>query len=657
MAKLGEAYVRVRADLEPFGKDLDRGLKTLTDKFEKSLNRKFGKAIGTDMGSGVRDGLRESSKGLGDEIDKGLRVRGGGSRSRGRRAGKDFGDGYGEGLAGTIKRISGLFITAIEDGFSSLPPQVKGVIGAALITAIVPAGAFLTAAIGSAVIAGTAGVGIALATQFQEVEDRWGVFLDRIRTQAVRAAEPFAGEIVATLDFFEDELKRLDPQLRTLFANAAKYVEPFARGTAAAIDGIISGINDGIAAAQFADLAAAFELGIGNLGAQLGDALYEILSNPNLDDALFDLLIVLGDLVEFSGDFLSFTLDAYQALRDIGSAAAWVVDTLYDFLRVLDGITSTDPGDWSDRVSERWNDLTRQFTTGGEEIVMVAGKINKANRVWRDSTGATIKITEEQEKALKELNKEIEANLRLTNDVISTQISYQDAIAQTTADIKENGRSLNLKDEIGRRNAKNIQNEINALREQVKAQIESGEITNEQGQKFYDQEIARIRGRFNGNKTLLAQFDELFGKLAALQAVPPVPDKFGPFRAALGPIIAALGAIAEKQRQIREQGLPSTNNKSGVGPGQQKYADGGFITEPTNAIMGENYKEEVVLPLTNTRRSMQLLSQSPLAGMLGGSTNVAVYIGNEQLASRQYKVAQGVSRQNARTLSQTPRMV
>lgn len=655
MAKLGEAYVRIRADLGPFAKDLDKGLKTITDKFERSLNRKFGQAIGKDMGSGVRDGLRESSIGINAELDKGLNVPAN-NRRRGRKAGQDFGDGYGDGIFGTIKRVSGLFITALEDGFSSLPPQVKGVVGAALVAAIVPAGAFLSAAVGAAVIAGTVGIGVALATQFTEVENEWGTFVTRLRERAVKEAEPFAGQTIAALDLFDKKLDELDPKISSLFSNASRYVEPFARGAAAAVDGFVTGLDRGIANADFSRLSGVIETGLGDIGVQLGETFETLLSNPDLSVSLEDLLQVVEDLVYVGGEFLNWTVSAYSTLKDIGQVVGGVADGFGDFAKVLASLTQGADEDGFAELENSWNELLNHFGAG-DEVRIGMRRIDNTQREWNDTTSATIKLTKEQEKALAELNKQLAAELRLTNDVIGTQIDYQAAIDQTTADLKENGRTLDIRNEKGRENATNVQREINSLRDQITAQLESGKLTEDQARTFYNNEIARIRARFNGNKTVLAQFDELFGKLTTLNGIPPVQNKVGPLAAALGPLLTALGQVQARLNSIRQTSLPSYSNKSGVGPGQQKYAEGGFITEPTNALMGENYREEVVLPLTNTRRSMQLLSRSPLAGMLGGSSNVAVYIGNEQLATRQFKVAQGVNRQAARTLSQTPRMV
>lgn len=655
MAKLGEAYVRVRADLEPFGKDLDRGLKTITDKFEKALNRQFGKNLGGNVGKGISEGFGDATKDIGNDLGKRLRVPAN-NRRVGRQAGKEFGDGYGEGVLGGLKRIAGLTITALEDGFSSLPPQVKGVVGAALIAALVPAGAFAGAALGAAIIGGTVGIGIALSSQFQEVEDRFLIFAERLRQRAVDEARPFAGEVIASLDFFDTELDRLDPKIRDVFANAARYVEPFSRGVAGAVDGLVTGLDEGFKNADFENLSNSIEAGLTEIGVVTGEAVDKILSNPNLAESLDDLLETLGDLVEVGGAFLDWSISAWSSFKQGVSVVGDFFGALTDVANLIGQISK--PGDnFGERVGDSWDQLVYRFTGGGDAVVKQFGWIDQANRAWNNTTSETIKKTEEQEKAIKELNAALEAQKRLVNDLIGTQIDYQAAIDQTIDDFKEYGTSLDLGNEKGRRNAENIQRQINALQDQVKAQVEAGELTDAEAQKFYDREIARLRSEFKARGGNLKQFDELFAKLIALQTAPPVPNKLGPFAAALAPIVKALREIEARAQAIREQGLPSTHNKSGVGPGQQKYAAGGFINEPTNAIMGENYKPEVVLPLTDTRRSLQLLSRSSLAGMLGGGTNVAVYIGNEQLDARMFSVAQTSNKATARAVSQTPRMV
>lgn len=655
MAKLGEAYVRIRGDLEPLGKDVDRGLKTMSERIEKGLNKKFGQTIGKNIGGGIRDGLRETAADIGDEFGERLSIPAN-NRRVGRKAGQDFGDGYGEGIFGSLKRIAGLTITALEDGFSSLPPQVKGVVGAALIAALVPAGALAGAALAGAIVGGTVGIGVALASQFSEVESEFQYFTDRLRKRAVRSAEPFAGEVIASLDFFDRRLDQLDPKIRSLFSNAARYVEPLTRGLAGATEGLINGLEEGFANADFDGISLSLEQGLTNLGDTLGDQLGSILANPDTPEAIADLVETVEDLVYIGGEFIDWTVTAWSALKqgvevvdDFGAAIGSIVKLITEVTSVGDN--------WSARVAKQWDDVVFRWTDGEDQVHAVFGNIKEEYRGWNNESTATIKLTEEQIKAQKELNKVLDDQVELVNDIISSQISYQAAIDETIAGFKEYGTSLKLADEDGRRNAENIQNQINALNEQVKSQVEAGQLTDAEAKKFYDREIARLRSEFKERGGNLKQFDELFAKLIQLQQAPLVPNKLGPFAAALAPIVKALREIDARTQAIREQGLPSTHNRSGVGPGQQKYADGGFITRPTNAIMGENYREEVVLPLTDTRRSLQLLGQSRLAGMLGGGTSVAVYIGDEQLNSRMYRVASASNRATARKVSQTPRMV
>lgn len=655
MAKLGEAYVRVRADLEPFGKDLDRGLKQITDRFEKNLNRDFGKKLGGNVGKGISEGFSDSTKTIGADLGKRLRVPANNKRI-GRKAGQDFGDGYGEGIFGTLKRVAGLSITALEDGFSSLPPQVKGVVGAALIAALVPAGALAGAALAGAVITGVAGIGIALSSQFEEVESQFLYFVERLRQRGARSAEPFAGEVIAALRYFDRQLEELDPKVRSLFANAARYVEPLSEGIAGFTNGLVTGLEEGLSKANFDAISGELVSGLTDLGDTLGDQLGSIIANPDTAESIGDLIELVEDAVYVGGEFIDWAITAWSATKKAAEAVDDMGAAIGSIVKLISEATSV--GDnWAKRVGEQWDDVVFRWTDGEDKLEGVFGKINTANGVWNNTTTTTIKQTEEQIKAQKELNKILEDQVDQVNDIIGSQIDYQAAIDETIADFKEYGTSLKLADEDGRRNAKNIQDQINALNEQVKSRVAAGQLSEAEGKKLYDREIARLRAEFAARKGNLKLFDELFAKLIELQQAPLVPNKLGPFAAALAPIVKALREIDARTQAIREQGLPSTHNKSGVGPGQQKYADGGFITRPTNAIMGENYRPEVVLPLTDTRRSMKLLAQSSLAGMLGGSPNVNVFIGNEQLNSRMYKVAEASNRATARTVSQTPRMV
>jgi hypothetical protein len=82
------------------------------------------------------------------------------------------------------------------------------------------------------------------------------------------------------------------------------------------------------------------------------------------------------------------------------------------------------------------------------------------------------------------------------------------------------------------------------------------------------------------------------------------------------------------------------------------YASGGIISQDQLAQLHAN---EVVIPLTNQGRAMELAQQSGLMDMLAPQTSVAVYIGDERLDARiDYRVATN-NKVQARTLSNGPR--
>lgn len=653
MPKLGEAYIRVRADLEPFGKDLDRGLKVITDKFATTLNRNLGRNIGKEVGSGTREGLSESAKGIGAELDKALNVPA--NRQRGRRAGRTLADGIGEGMAevGPVKRALANFISALEDGFSALPVEIKAVVGGAVAAALIPAAGFLSAGIAAATIAGVATIGVALSSQFQEVEDRFTTFVQDLRLRGVRAAEPFAGEVIDSLDMFDQRLDELDPKIKNLFSNASKYVDPFAKGIAGAVDGLVDGLDRGFAEAEFTQLAEALETGLTDVGVAVGDVFGDILAHPDLDVALRDLLDATESTVIIFGDLATAALDVWNGVHDVGEAVVYTVNNMVDFVDLLDALTSAPGPQYISDLEDAWG----QLTGTGDDVIKVGKEIVQVQEVSNASTLRTIKLTEEQEKALEDLNKQLNEELKLTNDVISTNLNYREAIDETIAGFKEYGTSLAFGKEEGRENIENIQAQINKLKEFTDRQIESGQMTEEQARKYYNNEIARLREEFRQRGGNLKQFDDIFAALIKLQGAPVVPEKFGGWGSTLSAIGRAMADILAKHKQISNLPKVSPPYVSGSSGQQKYYAAGGFVNEPTNAILGEGYRDEVVLPLTQPQRSMQLLSQSSLAGMLGGGTNVAVYIGNEQLDAKVYRVASGMSRASARTLAQSPRMV
>jgi hypothetical protein len=96
----------------------------------------------------------------------------------------------------------------------------------------------------------------------------------------------------------------------------------------------------------------------------------------------------------------------------------------------------------------------------------------------------------------------------------------------------------------------------------------------------------------------------------------------------------------------------------GVGTGRptgvvgRPFAEGGVISRPTFALMGEGYRPEAVIPLTNPQRAQEIADQTGLSSMIsnGGDTFI-FYLGEEQVYARMVRVANGVMDSAGRSLA------
>lgn len=652
MAKLGEAYIRVRADLEPFEKDLDRSVKRITDRLEKSLDKSLGKKIGTNIGGGAREGIAESLKGMDSELDKTLNVP---ANRAGRNAGKRFKKGFGDELEDSqdvVTKSLAVLISALEDGFSALPAQAKAAVGGVLLAALVPAAAAAGAAAGTALVAAVAAGGTALAFQFEAVEIRGQTFVDDLRYRLVRSANAFGHAAIAAMDLFETRLEELDPVLRNLFDEASKYVLPFVDGTTRAISGVVQGLSDGLAAANFEDWAEQIVNLFDSVGYAVGEAFYVLLSNENLPQALSDLTELLSDLVIAGGEFLSWALDAWAAIRPVVSVVYEAVEVVVDLVDALVSLTQT--GRDAKEIIGEFGQIFNSSLT--EKSIRPIGTARIAMGDFTTATELALKATDEETKKLDEMRRAFDLLTKATHDAIGSETDYRRSIIDTKKHLDEHGASLNKNKEHGLDLIDLYDRQITKLGEFVRAQVDAGKMTNEEAQKYYDKEIARIRKEFKDRGGNIKQFDELFAKYTELAGLPPIPPKTAGLLYATNLANTAVQNLINNLK-IADQ-VADIDGNIKVPGGTQQFASGGFVTEPTSAILGENYRPELVLPLTQPNRSMSLLAQSPLSGALG-SSNMTVYavFDGEPFQARMVKTANAVNRKAARTINHVPRRV
>jgi hypothetical protein len=635
--KLGEAYVNIRADLRPYVRDLNAGLRATTAAFEKQLNKELGRRFGKEISTGARESLVAGAKETAKQVEKELGGLGGGSGGNTRlRAGlrrstkvgllEGFTDALGSG-AKLFTFIASALASALDDGISALPVQVKAALVAGVLAASPAILAGLTALINSAVAIGVAGIGIALASQLTPVSDTFEKVVDKARDALAASAGPLIQPLVngmnAFLAFVE---QRIAPRLQVLFAEIAPGLETVLLAITATVDRLFTTLSTrGVRIDGILDAVAD---SVVILGAALSESLKLLLdSGTDGENALRDLAMAAGGLLVIFSAFLRVTTEVYGRLRDI---ALLLSGDLQGFIM---------------------SQINREIESTGDAAKGAA-----------DDFSAWVSATDEETKALKENAKASEAARRalekLTDeafDSINAEINLAESWDEVTAAIKENGRTLDLDKEKGRENARAAEDYIRSVREAYKKRVQDGEITAEQAEIQIQREIDKLGDLFGKTGESRREFERLFGAVEKLILLELDPSGwtafFNKIGGAIRTTIGLLNTLQNKQNQTEGPG------GRGGGGSSRGYAGGGRVTFPQTVDVGEGFRPEIILPETRPARAARILADSSLSSMLGGTTNVSVFIGNEQLAARQYAVAQGVNRQAARTLSQAPRMV
>lgn len=634
MARLGEAYVRVRADLKDFDADLDKALKNSTDRFEKAFNASLGRRVGGEAGAGFTAEfdafLKASTKAFVEDFEK----RG---KEGGRRGGGGAGSEFKHTFLGSLKTVASSIGGLITDGLSGLPPQVRAILGATVLAASVPIIAGLT----SALVAGTAGavavVGIALASQFDIVQESAETFGRGLRETLVEAARPFIDPILDGFGRIEAFIGEITGRISNIFATSATFVEPLTSGLISLLDYATAGIeylvthSDGLvnALAQgFVFLGSAIEQSLTTLS-DLGE---------DGENALRDMIFALSDILVFTAKFLAGITKVYGAIRDLSQAT--------DFL----AITAKTASPALTLLKLGFDDIDGATATADKSL----GDYGFTTRRYERIQKGAIVATDAQTKALKDQAKAIDEARAAQFRAIDSTLSYLDSLSNLTKTLKENKGAFSFQSEAGREGVRAVSQALQEAEDRAKDMYVARKLTSEQAQELYRQEreeIYRIAAAQGINK---AAIDAVFGSISSIIALPPIDDKF---KLLASGITAAEEAARDLRREISRGGF-TPNFGIGEAASVPGYAEGGIITSPQLAMVGEGGNPEVVLPLSNPRRTRELAQQSGLMNVLGGdgASTVIVMIGNEQLDSRMYRVANRNSRDQARMMTQGPRM-
>lgn len=609
---LGEAFVNVRADLKPFAKDLEKGLKAIIAAAEKklaadpaigrALQDKFNRSVGTGVSDGLEEGFAKGTK------------------------------------KGTQRALTGMqkFLAAVadfaDDGLSAIPAKVKagillGVVAASVVVAPLLAGV-ISAAVTTGLGLGVLGLGIAIASQFDAVQDQFTAVGRNILDDLRDSASVFIDPLIRAGEILNDSFSDMGDMIAITFANASRSVEPLTEALTGFVEQLLLGVE--VVSRKMRPLIEALAVILPEFGRDLATA-FAILADGSAEAvvALRDIFDVLGTLIIVTAGFI-------RALSD-----------LYFWIRVVSLAMVNDFGSAAELLAERERNAklaTGQLTDGLSPLNTALGK--------------TASEAEAARLAISGLVTEQLAGVNAT-------IGYEQAIDDLQASIKEGNRDFRVTEENGRANLRLVEQAIGFAARQRDAELARAAETGRSVDSInaaYQREITQIENVIGANvkqdKSLKDMFATARGapKEVAIQVKTPglqaATTNWLRFREAVRNAISTLVAAGVANITGSGSGLKTT----------VQYANGGIVTSPTLGLIGEaGYKEAVIPdPAVMPKRAMELSNRFGLTQMIADSlgsaqTVVNVFIGSQRLEQiADYRIALNNTSQ-AQSLSYGPR--
>ena len=581
MTVLGEAFIEVRGDLKPFIRDLDKEVKRAAEAIEKQFHGAVGKGLDvTD-----RDGEHIGDK-LGDGIDRKLRSRLGDKRKP------------------PWINITGAFASALDDGISALPAEVKAAIVLGIIAALPIVSGTLAAAISAAVGAGVAGLGAFIAFQYDEVRDRGTKLVEALRLELVDTASAFVPAMLRALQIIEDRFEDWAPLLSRIFGKASKFVEPLTKGLLNFVEKVLVGIDGSME--DTAGFIQELAFGLKTLGVGVGQ-FFKILANTGQSgrESFRDFIFLTANLIINLARLIAFFTEVYHLVRNIGEALGPVSGLFSLFIQQAD------------------------HAAGATTI------LGTRNHELATSTEGVIKLTDAEIKRLKELDKALREASDATYGIIQSQIDFQRSLDNIRATLEENGKTFDITNEKGRQNVEAFLKGLKDAEAETLNQVTMGKLSSQQAAQYYDEQIRKVEELALKAGFTTQQFDNMFGEIINVAQLRLDAEAMGLTNtsAELQEGVNQARELYNQLQRIRSFKLPKQGTR-----GFSEFAEGGLVTQPTQALIGEA-GAEVVIPLTRPARAAELMRLSGLDKMLSPAVpSVQVFIGNEQLDSRTYRI-------------------
>lgn len=345
-------------------------------------------------------------------------------------------------------------------------------ISAAVIAALPLIGGTIAAAVlGGVGVGGIIG-GIALASRDSRVKDAATKLGEHALSAFGQAAEPFVAPAIEAIGILGSTTTNIAGQMRQGFATIAPVLVPLTRGIAGLAEKAMPGFLKAMESAKPVIRALAQELP--KIGQALSDFLTSISEDP--DGAILALKTLTG-------------LTQYL-LRQWGGATAmlskvyeWMVKTAVSGNVFLETMFGWVPG---------LGDMIRSNKATVEGMLAGLQQAKSGTGDFSGSLGKLADSASDAEKKVVDLQAAFDTFFGHTMNLEQATLRYERAIDDLSKAVKENGKTLDAREEKGRANRGAILDEIQAIKDLRQANIDNGMAVDTANSK-YDTQLERLR--------------------------------------------------------------------------------------------------------------------------------------------------------------------
>lgn len=496
------------------------------------------------------------------------------------------------------------FTSGIATALKAGGPAVKGAaIGLGiLVTPVI--GAAISAAILGGVGAGGLVGGIALAARDPAVKTAAEDLSSAVSAGFSQSASPFVQPLVDSLDQLSTTGVNAAEALKPGFDALSGTIGPLTDGIDGLVDGGLPGLTSALKAAAPVVRVLANELP--GLGEDLGDALETFSEDP--DGAVLAVKALVdgtGKAAKFIASTASTLSSIYENTVRFGASATGVLEDIFgavDFLPIT-GMLADTQRRANDDLEGLLEGLNRA-KQGTSDLAVTTSDVVYVTRGLGVAAEGTAEALNAQRVATDAL---VEAELSSINAAIAAERAI-DGLAEAR---EENGTSLDIDTEKGRRNTEAILDGIEAVKEGAKREYD---LAIAHGATVVEAEKAAAAYRDKYGKELSAQIIKLYGNTKGVKDLLAELDKLNGKRITYTLVQRGGRTIGIKD----DRGLQTAGDE-----GVYRRAGGGGVQAGRTYWVGENGPELVTMGengwVHTAADSQRMMAGTAAAGPTGGA--------------------------------------